>query len=413
MGRAIMPKFISDDEMAKLEQANPSPKSNKKVISDDEMMSLEEAERNKPGYTESGLRGLAQGASFGFADELTGLLESALTDKSYEQARDESRANYKAAEEANPKTYLGGQIGGAVGTALVPGLQGAGVAKLAAMGAAQGLGSSEADLLEGDLAGAAKDTAIGGTLGAATGLAGKGIQKLLPSSERVAQGLIDTAEDISNPLANLSKETLESGATIGQHSTIPGKMFGGSQKIAQVANAIGDIPETMGAGIREGGTALSEGNLSGVLKGLGKTSGFSTLGELGQAVTQAGAPKTAAEVAKPLGQKALDYGVGAAVTGKASAGIIPGIAAGAKIVGKGLDAANKAAFNAANNLSIQSVEQLAPKLGKYGQVLMSAAARGADSLASTNFILQQTDPEYSKKFLEATGAINDNNEEQE
>lgn len=376
------------------------------------------------GYAESGLRGLAQGASFGFADELTGALEAALSDKTYEQARDESRAAYKAAEEANPKTYMGGQIGGAVGTALIPGLQGAGIGKLAAMGAAQGLGSSEADLLEGDIAGAANDTARGAAIGAVTGaipavakgatnlaeklpLVGKYVTRgveALPTSESVAQRILNSAEDISNPLANLPGRS---------HETVAGKMFGGSQKVAQIANAIGDIPETMGAGIREGGQALTEGNLSGVLKGLGKTSGINSLGQIAEAVGSAGAPRTAAEVAKPLGQRAMDIGVGAAYTGKLTGGVLPGIAAGAKVAGKGLDVVNRSVFNRANQLSTETVAQLAPRLGKYGQVLMNAAQRGADSLASTNFILQQTDPEYSKKFLEATGAINENNEEQD
>ena len=39
------------------------------------------------GKLESGLRGLAQGVSMGFADEITGALESAFTDKTYKQSR--------------------------------------------------------------------------------------------------------------------------------------------------------------------------------------------------------------------------------------------------------------------------------------------------------------------------------------
>ncbi|MFN9914626.1 MAG: hypothetical protein ACK53L_18710, partial [Pirellulaceae bacterium] len=44
--------------------------------------------------TESFLRGAAQGASFGFADELTAKTESLLSDKEYEQALAESREAY-------------------------------------------------------------------------------------------------------------------------------------------------------------------------------------------------------------------------------------------------------------------------------------------------------------------------------
>lgn len=122
---------------------------------------------------DSALRGAAQGASFGFADEITGGLESLFTDKSYEQARDESRANYKAAENANPKSYMTGEIGGAIASSFIPGLGlakgatlAANVGKMGAIGAATGLGMSDADLTKGDYLGAAKDTAIGFALGA-------------------------------------------------------------------------------------------------------------------------------------------------------------------------------------------------------------------------------------------------------
>ena len=133
---------------------------------------------------ESGARGLAQGASFGFADEITGGLEAlydvATTDKElsdlgdlYEQRRDESRANYKKSEEDNPLTYGAGQIGGAVGTAFVPGLGGASLGKLAAQGAGHASGASEADNV-GDLA---RDAATGAGMGLALGTGGKFLSK--------------------------------------------------------------------------------------------------------------------------------------------------------------------------------------------------------------------------------------------
>lgn len=159
-----------------------------------ELLELEEAEyqaskaaskNNTPevpsvSKMESGIRGGAQGLSFGFADEITGALESLLSDKTYQQARDESRAAYEAASQANPITYGTGQVAGAIAPALLTG--GGSVAtsigSLAAQGAAQGLGSSEADLTEGDVLGAAKDAAIGGTIGAVTGKAGQMLSKI-------------------------------------------------------------------------------------------------------------------------------------------------------------------------------------------------------------------------------------------
>jgi hypothetical protein len=142
-------------------------------------------EPEEPGLLESTLRGAGQGASFGFQDEIAGALESAFTDKTYKQARDESRARNAAAEAAHPWGYGLGSVLGTAGTGLVTGGLAAGAAKAgagavaklaAAEGAAQALGSSDADLTEGQFGQAAKDTAIGGVVG---GVLGGGLHKLL------------------------------------------------------------------------------------------------------------------------------------------------------------------------------------------------------------------------------------------
>jgi len=66
-------------------------------------------------------RGAAQGLTFGFADEITAGLESALTDKTYEKALEESRAAYEMAEEESPIASLVGNIGGGLATMVKPG----------------------------------------------------------------------------------------------------------------------------------------------------------------------------------------------------------------------------------------------------------------------------------------------------
>lgn len=134
---------------------------------------------------ESGVRGAAQGATLGFADELTGALESAagslglVPDKTYEQARDEARAAYQAAEQANPGTYLAGNIAGGIGSAvLAPGAAAstAGrIAQAAGMGAVAGYGSSN------DRDAALADMARGAIVGGAVGAAGEGISKAIPA----------------------------------------------------------------------------------------------------------------------------------------------------------------------------------------------------------------------------------------
>ena len=55
-------------------------------------------------------------------------------------------------------------------------------------------------------------------------------------------------------------------------------------------------------------------------------------------------------------------------------------------------------------ISLETIERLAPQLGRFGSVLMQAAQRGGNALATTNFLLQQTEPEYQ----EALKKLNEN-----
>lgn len=111
----------------------------------------------------------------------------------YRASRDAQRAELAAAEKANPKSYMAGQIAGGVVPALVPGGAPATLGRAAVAGAgygaAAGLGSSEADVTRGDVAGAAKDTAAGGAVGAAAGAAGHALSGLAGWSAEKLRGL--------------------------------------------------------------------------------------------------------------------------------------------------------------------------------------------------------------------------------
>jgi len=129
------------------------------------------------GKVESFLRGASQGATLGFRDELVGAVESLFTGKSYEQARDESRANDKAAQEANPWTYTAGDLAGTGATMFIPGLGvakgaslAANAAKAAIAGGIGGLGASEKGDIGGQLSDAASSALISG---ATAGVMGK------------------------------------------------------------------------------------------------------------------------------------------------------------------------------------------------------------------------------------------------
>lgn len=129
----------------------------------------------------------------------------------YAAERDAIRAQNDLAREEHPKTYLGGQVGGGLATALVPGVAPSTLAKLAlaggAYGAGAGLGESTADLTEGDVKGAAADTAVGGVIGAAAGLGAGAVQRgvksvvsrLIPkkAADAVASEAAGSASDLS------------------------------------------------------------------------------------------------------------------------------------------------------------------------------------------------------------------------
>lgn len=184
---------------------------------------------DKPSQLESGLRGFAQGGSFGFIDELTGLAESAFTPKTYTQARDESRANYKAAEEANPNTYLAGEIGGGLATMAVPGVGALGTAAkgakglkgLAQVAAGSGLiggvsaaGASEAEDVKELGMDALQGTAFGAAFGGALHSAGKvisgvgGKAKEFVTTSEALKGFTNKDTVISN-MAKVAKAQSE------------------------------------------------------------------------------------------------------------------------------------------------------------------------------------------------------------
>lgn len=165
-----------------------------------------------PGALESLGRGALQGASFGLSDELSGAIESLLTSKTYQQARDEARENNRAAQAEHPWLYGGGELGGSLATSFVPGVGAAGkavegalagtrAAKLAGVaggaveGAVQGglagFGGSEGSTASDIAADTVKGAGAGGVAG---GVLGGLSKKAIDSSE--AKHAQDTNADI-------------------------------------------------------------------------------------------------------------------------------------------------------------------------------------------------------------------------
>lgn len=215
-------------------------------------------EVTQPGPAESFARGAVQGATFGFADELHGvakalgmsppeLLGSALmgpmggaayasivggykaaTDpesiaRDYRTGRDDYRGQDWMAKRENPAAFLGGEVAGGIATAALPGgVPAKGLAKVAALGAATGaaagLGSSEADLTQGDVSGAVKDTAIGGASGlvaapvlyGASKLAAAGATRLGGARAAARTAARNAAEEVAPEMGKLEAANFSS-----------------------------------------------------------------------------------------------------------------------------------------------------------------------------------------------------------
>lgn len=168
---------------------------------------------------QSAVAGIGQGATLGFGDELSGVVSGAMDTfmfpenypgqgfmDRYRARRDQRRQENAESREANPGTYLGGEMVGGLATG------GAGAGRAAAgmtlrevakqgakVGAVGGAGMSESE----DAAGLATDTAVGAGLGAGLGVAlpaaGAGLQRL-------GRGVADKATDAYGSLVNVLED---------------------------------------------------------------------------------------------------------------------------------------------------------------------------------------------------------------
>jgi hypothetical protein len=241
-----------------------------------------------PTELESAARGAAQGGTLGFADEALGALgalgskyvnpQASLLEE-YRRIRDEQRVKDEKAKETNPTSYALGNAGGAIGSAFIPGMNALTGAKGvqtfgqaakagAKLGALAGLGQSQADLTEGDLSGAAEDTAVGAGIGAATGGITHGALEALKgfhpinaaknlarvafnTPEEVTQAYIDNPEAVKNalPRYELAKKFEDA---IGD---LKNQVTQGSQGARQYLN---DVP-VRGSEIREALNPITQG----------------------------------------------------------------------------------------------------------------------------------------------------------
>lgn len=159
----------------------------------DEFIKESEPVQEIPGY-QSALGGALQGATFGFADELAGAARAAMDPEAirreglleaYKKQRDISRAKFAQEEQANPKSFLAGELGGGIltgGAASLP--------KAMALGAAYGLGKAEGSPLE-QAGQAVTGAALGGVGEKALGAVSPYLQK---GAQRIGEGIASRGE---------------------------------------------------------------------------------------------------------------------------------------------------------------------------------------------------------------------------
>lgn len=198
------PNSLSDQELDQMLLGSGAAQPSADSISDADLDSLlsspPPASAGKPSIskTESAARGVAKGATLGFDDEIVGGVEAlwetakgnpAKFGELYKKHRDESRANSEQARAANPASYTAGEVGGAIGSAFVPGMaiaKGASLAnaagRAALIGGAAGAGYSEGETV--------KDVALDAAGGVvAGGVIGGGAHILAPYAARAASAV--------------------------------------------------------------------------------------------------------------------------------------------------------------------------------------------------------------------------------
>lgn len=235
-----MPKydFSSFDE-------HPTQKYNFDSFDSHESVAPKAAEQSPISYLESLLRGGAQGATMGFADELAGAGDAipkaldvltggsgSLEDviNSYKAGRDQSRQAFDAAEQANPKTFMAGQVGGGIAPAVLAAPEAIGAKALAKVGAlagaVSGAGTSKADLTEGEVMPFVKDVGSNAAIGSILNvLGGKVAEKLgagaleKTAAERAVKATGATKSQVKNlmkspPSAEGGNRLLEQGKNL-------------------------------------------------------------------------------------------------------------------------------------------------------------------------------------------------------
>lgn len=255
-------RYIADlKKKNKQQRTLSSSKSKFAPPTPEELVALQQEDIKEPSQLKAAGLGALQGATFGFSDEAMAALKamqeqiktkvspveqlkSHAAGKSpeelkelYQKYRELERQKYKAAEEAFPGTYGTSELAGGIATSLIPGLGAGNVAKAAGLGALTGLGTSEADLTEGQVGGTAEDILMGGALGYGAGKLGEKIGQALTPEATKARAVARAVKAMGG---KQTPENLRAGEAVLKEGILP--FTGGGETILQaIKNKMTDI----------------------------------------------------------------------------------------------------------------------------------------------------------------------------
>lgn len=227
--RGQEPVSTGDEVRARMQSAlssQPTPESLARTeaanVESERMMAMPDVSR-----LEAAITGAGQGATFGFADEMTAGLASLSPNLTYEDALGGVRERLEAGRELHPKTALGAEVGGALLTGLAAGPAVTAKTALGKAGQAAGIGLGEGSLYgfgvgEGGAENRAKSAATTGALGAVTGgalsLGGSGIGAIVDKlkGSKAARGMVSSTpsvDELKAAAGDLYDEAQRSGIT--------------------------------------------------------------------------------------------------------------------------------------------------------------------------------------------------------
>jgi len=219
------------------------------------------SDTNEPAESQK-LRMFAQGASFGFSDEIEARIKALVPGGlNYEEARDEIRAKLKAYEKQNLGTALTAEMAGAIIPSIIMGMSGVGaptaganIARVIGLNAGQSalesVGKADADTLDGQKKqvafGTSVGTVVGSTLEVLMGRMGSGGKKLYNALRKRYGSGYDT--DIQQQLMSILESTdlnsiddvitaVKNGEVIGDNPVL-------TNEIKTMVNAGGSAAET-------------------------------------------------------------------------------------------------------------------------------------------------------------------------